>query len=58
MLSVLQHAQLDQLSLSSIHYEEENGKLLPLIICKEYYKQGSGKQSEEIYDIDAQTESG
>lgn len=57
-VSVLQYSQLDQLSVGSVCYAEEDGKLLPLVICKEYYKQGSGKHSEETYDIDAQTEPG
>lgn len=56
--SVLQYSQLDQLSVGSVSYAEEEGKLLPLVICKEYYKQGSGMHSEETYDIAAQTESG
>lgn len=58
MLSVLQYSQLDQLSVGSVSYAEEDGKLLPLVICKEYYRPGSGKHSEETYNIDAQTESG
>ncbi|MCI4383753.1 hypothetical protein PGIGA_G00030060 [Pangasianodon gigas] len=52
-----QYSQLDQLSVGSVSYAEEDGKLLPLVICKEYYRQGSGKHSEKTYDIDAQTES-
>ncbi|MCJ8737982.1 hypothetical protein PDJAM_G00030270 [Pangasius djambal] len=52
-----QYSQLDQLSVGSVSYAEEDGKLLPLVICKEHYRQGSGKHSEETYNIDAQTES-
>lgn len=52
-----QYSQLDQLSVGSVSYAEEDGKLLPLVICKEYYRPGSGKHSEETYNIDAQTES-
>lgn len=58
VLSVLQYSQLDQLSVSSVNYAEEDGKLLPLVICKKYYRQGHAEHSEGTYDIDAQTESG
>ncbi|XP_035764108.1 mucolipin-2-like [Neolamprologus brichardi] len=52
-----QHSQLDQLSVGPISYaEDENSKLLPLTICKEYYRRGSVEPSDEIYDIDAQLE--
>ncbi|XP_062868512.1 mucolipin-2 isoform X2 [Trichomycterus rosablanca] len=50
-----QYSQLDQLSVATVGYAEEDGQLLPLVICKEYYKQGSLERPEE-YDIDAQTE--
>ncbi|KAI5626577.1 mucolipin-2 [Silurus asotus] len=53
-----QYSLLDQLSVGSVSYAEEDGKLLPLVVCKEYYRRGSGKASEETYDIDAQTDSG
>ncbi|XP_053490473.1 mucolipin-2 [Ictalurus furcatus] len=52
-----QYSQLDQLSVGSVSYAEEDGNLLPLVICKEYYRPGSGKHSEGTYNIDAQTES-
>ncbi|XP_060796596.1 mucolipin-2 [Neoarius graeffei] len=52
-----QYSQLDQLSVSSVNYAEEDGKLLPLVICKKYYRQGHAEHSEGTYDIDAQTES-
>ncbi|XP_046712887.1 mucolipin-2 isoform X1 [Silurus meridionalis] len=52
-----QYSQLDQLSVGSVSYAEKDGKLLPLVVCKEYYRRGSGKASEETYDIDAQTDS-
>lgn len=55
----VQYSQLDQLSVGPISYaEDENGKLLPLTICKEYYRRGSVEPSDEIYDIDAQLETG
>ncbi|XP_063351607.1 mucolipin-2 [Pelmatolapia mariae] len=52
-----QYSQLDQLSVGPISYaEDENGKLLPLTMCKEYYRRGSVEPSDETYDIDAQLE--
>uniref|UniRef100_A0A3Q4I024 Mucolipin TRP cation channel 2 n=1 Tax=Neolamprologus brichardi TaxID=32507 RepID=A0A3Q4I024_NEOBR len=57
--SLFYHSQLDQLSVGPISYaEDENSKLLPLTICKEYYRRGSVEPSDEIYDIDAQLETG
>lgn len=56
---LLQYSQLDQLSVGPISYsEDENGKLLPLTMCKEYYKRGSVEPSDETYEIDAQLETG
>ncbi|XP_058257786.1 mucolipin-2 isoform X2 [Hemibagrus wyckioides] len=52
-----QYSQLDELSVGSVGYAEEDGEILPLVICKEYYKQGSGKHSEKTYDINSQMES-
>ncbi|KAK3561797.1 hypothetical protein QTP86_014377, partial [Hemibagrus guttatus] len=52
-----QYSQLDELSVGSVSYAEEDGKILPLVICKEYYKRGSGKHSEKTYDINDQMES-
>lgn len=37
---------------------DEDGSLLPIVICKEQYKRGSLEPSNEIYDIDAQLETG
>nr|XP_046246918.1 mucolipin-2 [Scatophagus argus] len=52
-----QYSQLSQLSVGPISYaEDEDGKLLPLVICKEYYKRGSVEPSDEAFDIDAQLE--
>ncbi|KAG7217487.1 hypothetical protein INR49_021412 [Caranx melampygus] len=51
------YSQLGQLSTGPISYaEDEDGQLLPLIMCKEYYKRGSVEPSDEAYDIDAQLE--
>ncbi|XP_054906319.1 mucolipin-2 isoform X2 [Poeciliopsis prolifica] len=51
-----QYSQLGQLSVGPISYAEEDGKLLPLTICKKYYRKGSLEPSEEAYDIDAHLE--
>ncbi|XP_029987156.1 mucolipin-2 [Sphaeramia orbicularis] len=52
-----QYSQLVHLSVGPIGYaEDEDGKLLLLTICKQYYKRGSVKPSDESYDIDAQLE--
>uniref|UniRef100_A0A8C4IXV3 Mucolipin TRP cation channel 2 n=1 Tax=Dicentrarchus labrax TaxID=13489 RepID=A0A8C4IXV3_DICLA len=49
--------QFGRLSVGPISYaEDEDGKLLPLTLCKEYYKRGSVEPSNEAYDIDAQLE--
>ncbi|XP_073332481.1 mucolipin-2 [Pagrus major] len=52
-----QYSQLGRLTVGPISYaEDEDGQLLPLAICKEYYKKGSVEPSDEAYDIDAQLE--
>ncbi|XP_064846635.1 mucolipin-2 isoform X2 [Oncorhynchus masou masou] len=51
-----QYRQLGRLSVGPISYAEEDGKLLPLVICKEYYKRGNVEPSDDAYDIDAQLE--
>uniref|UniRef100_A0A8C4IUB0 Mucolipin TRP cation channel 2 n=1 Tax=Dicentrarchus labrax TaxID=13489 RepID=A0A8C4IUB0_DICLA len=52
-----QYSQFGRLSVGPISYaEDEDGKLLPLTLCKEYYKRGSVEPSNEAYDIDAQLE--
>ncbi|XP_014862799.1 PREDICTED: mucolipin-2 isoform X2 [Poecilia mexicana] len=51
-----QYSQLGQLSVGPISYAEEDGKLLPLSICKEYYRKGNLEPSDEAYDIDAHLE--
>ncbi|XP_015456751.3 mucolipin-2 [Astyanax mexicanus] len=51
-----QYSQLDQLSVGAVSYAEEDGKLQPLVICKEYYSRGRVESSDKSYDIDAQTE--
>ncbi|XP_030640860.1 mucolipin-2 [Chanos chanos] len=51
-----QYAQFKQLSVGPVSYAEEDGEVLPMVICKEYYKRGSVEPSDESFDIDAQTE--
>uniref|UniRef100_A0A667X8U4 Mucolipin TRP cation channel 2 n=1 Tax=Myripristis murdjan TaxID=586833 RepID=A0A667X8U4_9TELE len=52
-----QYSQLGRLSVGPISYaENEDGSLLPLVVCKHYYKRGSIQPSDEAYDIDAQLE--
>ncbi|XP_062306782.1 mucolipin-2 isoform X2 [Osmerus eperlanus] len=51
-----QYDHLGHLSVGPISYAEDNGKPVPLIMCKEYYKRGSVKPSDEAYDIEAQLE--
>nr|XP_019936716.1 PREDICTED: mucolipin-2 [Paralichthys olivaceus] len=52
-----QYSQLGRLSTGPITYgEDDDGKLLPLVLCKERYKRGSVEPSDEAYDIDAQLE--
>ncbi|KAF7665911.1 hypothetical protein LDENG_00126970 [Lucifuga dentata] len=52
-----QYSQLSQLSVGPISYaENQDGRPLPLEVCKRYYKRGSVQPSDEVYDIDAQLE--
>ncbi|XP_008328222.1 mucolipin-2 isoform X2 [Cynoglossus semilaevis] len=52
-----QYNQFSRLSTGPITYaEDEDGNLLPLAICKEYYKKGSVNPTGEAFDIDAQLE--
>ncbi|KAM8875377.1 mucolipin-2 isoform 3-T5 [Spinachia spinachia] len=52
-----QYSQLGRLSVGSLSYGEDgDGNLLPLIVCKEYYRRGSEDPSGEAHDIDAQLE--
>uniref|UniRef100_A0A7N9B1Y6 Mucolipin TRP cation channel 2 n=1 Tax=Mastacembelus armatus TaxID=205130 RepID=A0A7N9B1Y6_9TELE len=52
-----QYSQLGRLSVGPISYaEDEDGKLLPLVVCKECYKKGSLEPSDGVYNIDAQLE--
>lgn len=52
-----QYSQLGRLTVGPISYaEDDDGNLLPLVMCKEYYKRGSVNPSDEAYDIDAQLE--
>lgn len=55
----LQYSQLGRLAVGPISYaEDEDGGLLPLVLCKSLYSRGSVAPSEETYDIDAQLERG
>ncbi|XP_056132391.1 mucolipin-2 isoform X2 [Lampris incognitus] len=50
-------SQLGRLSVGPIGYAEDaDGSLLPLMVCKQYYKRGSVEPSDEAYDIDAELE--
>ncbi|KAK5869853.1 hypothetical protein PBY51_024541 [Eleginops maclovinus] len=52
-----QYSQLGRLSVGPISYaEDDDGKLLPLNLCKEYYKRGTLDPSDEAFDIDAELE--
>ena len=55
----LQYSQLGNISVGPISYaEDEDGHLLPLVVCKRYYKRGTVEPSDDAYDIDAQLEQG
>ena len=59
MLFFLQYSQLGNISVGPISYaEDEDGHLLPLVVCKRYYKRGTVEPSDDAYDIDAQLEQG
>ncbi|XP_042273739.1 mucolipin-2 isoform X2 [Thunnus maccoyii] len=52
-----QYSQLGRLSVGPISYaKDEDGGLLPVVICKELYRRGSVEPSDEAFDIDAQVE--
>lgn len=54
-----QFARLGELTVGPVSYAEQgNGTLVPLTICKEYYRKGDVQPSDEYYDIDSQTETG
>lgn len=38
--------------------EDEDGKLLPLVLCKEQYKKSSKESVADVYDIDSEVETG
>lgn len=55
----LQYSLLGNLSVGPISYaEDEDGRLLPLVVCKRYYKKGIVHPSDEAYNIDAHLERG
>nr|XP_061832104.1 mucolipin-2-like [Nerophis lumbriciformis] len=52
-----QYSQLGRLAVGPISYaEDDEGRLLPLVVCKNLYRKGSVQPSNEAYDIDAQLE--
>lgn len=57
-VSLLQYSKLGELSVGPVSYTEEDGKPVPLVICKDYYRRGNVELSDKSYDIDAQTEKG
>lgn len=55
----LQYSQLGELSVGPISYsEDENGKLLPLVICKRLYKKRSLDPVKQTVEIDTDVETG
>lgn len=55
----LQYSQLRELSVGPISYsEDENGRLLPLVICKSLYKKRSLDPSKQAVEIDTELERG
>lgn len=50
---LLQYSRLDKLSVGPINYaDDEDGNLLPMVLCKEQYR----KKSVKTYDIDSEVE--
>ncbi|KAK0143385.1 Mucolipin-2 [Merluccius polli] len=57
VLDQASYSQLGNISVGPISYaEDEGGHLLPLVVCKRYYKRGIVEPSDDAYDIDAQLE--
>lgn len=55
----LQYSQLRKLSVGPINYaEDEDGNLLPLVLCKEQYRKSSVEPLEKTYEIDSEVETG
>lgn len=45
--------------MGPINYaQDEDGKLLPLVLCKEQYKKSSTEPVADVYDIDSEVETG
>lgn len=54
---LLQYSHLGKLSVGPITYaDDEDGNLLPMLLCKEQYRKGSVEPSGKIYDIDSEVE--
>lgn len=55
----LQYSHLGKLSVGPMNYaDDEDGNLLPLVLCKEQYRKGSVEPSGKMYDIDSEVEKG
>lgn len=55
----LQYSQLGKLSVGPISYaEDENSKLLPLVICKILYKKRSLDPLKQAFEIETELETG
>lgn len=55
----LQYSQLGELSVGPISYsEDQNGNLLPLVICKSLYKKRSLEPLKQAFEIDTDLETG
>lgn len=55
----LQYSHLRELSVGPISYsEDENRKLLPLVICKSLYKKRSLDPLNQAFEIDTELETG
>ncbi|XP_063057980.1 mucolipin-2 isoform X1 [Engraulis encrasicolus] len=52
-----QFSKLHELTLGPVSYAEDaDGTVVPLVVCKEYYRTGEMQPSDEYYDIDSETE--
>lgn len=54
---LLQYSHLDKLSVGPINYaDDEDGNLLPMVLCKEQYRKTNVEPLGKIYDIDSEVE--
>lgn len=59
LLRCLQYSQLGQLSVGPLSYsEDENGNLLPFVICKNLYRKRNLDPSKQVFEIDTELEKG